>query len=70
MRITLDLDPDVAKRLERATWPNAYFAEHGLFSYATTYARPVNPPRGKNHQPESRMREIRKSGSEGGGPGT
>ena len=57
-------------RREHHRWPNAFFAAHGLFSLAACpCCRPsilveVTP------QLESRMREIRLSGSEGGGSET
>jgi len=38
-------------------WPNAYFAEQGLFSMMTAYALARQPY--KDHRPESRMRETR-----------
>ena len=46
-------------------WPKAYFAERGLFSLAEAHAL-ASQSRQRNSQPESRMREIRQSGSEGG----
>jgi RNA-directed DNA polymerase len=49
-------------------WPNHYFAEQGLFSLAKAHATVCQSQR--VHQLESRMREIRTSGSEGGGTGT
>jgi RNA-directed DNA polymerase len=48
-------------------WPNKFFAEQGLFSLTAAHAA-ASQSHGV-HQPESRMREIRKSGSEGGGTG-
>jgi len=50
-------------------WPNAFFAVRGLFSLAAAHQAACRPPSGVNHQPESRMRENRMSGSEGGGTG-
>jgi hypothetical protein len=48
-------------------WPTAFFAEHGLFSLRHAHVLVRQSSRRSNHQPESRMREIRPSGSEGGG---
>jgi len=45
---------------------NNIFDEHGLSSLYTTYFKFVNPGIRGNRQLESRMREIRQSGSEGG----
>jgi RNA-directed DNA polymerase len=50
-------------------WPNAYFVEHGLFSLAAARVQAVQSSRRENHRPESRMRENRTSGSEGGEAG-
>jgi len=47
-------------------WPNAYFAKHGLFSLAAAHEQLVNPRGGTMHQLESRVRENRTHGSEGG----
>ncbi len=47
-------------------WPNAHFAKQGLFSLKAAHALACQSSRRKNYQPESRMREIRTSGSEGG----
>ena len=48
-------------------WPNAFFAEQGLFSLVAAHAQLRQSSTEVNHQLESRMREIRPSGSEGGG---
>jgi RNA-directed DNA polymerase len=48
-------------------WPNAYFQAHGYHGLAAAYALANQSPRGSDHQRESRMREIRPSGLEGGG---
>jgi hypothetical protein len=48
-------------------WPNAYFAEQGLFSLVTASAQERQILYEVNHQLESRMRENRRSGSVGGG---
>jgi RNA-directed DNA polymerase len=45
-------------------WPNAYFTGLGLYSLTT--ARATASALLRNHRLESRMREIRPSGSEGG----
>ena len=60
---------EVAGR-DHQRWPNAFFAEHGLFSLVTAHASDPSILCEVNHQLESRMREIRTSGSEGGGAGT
>ena len=51
-------------------WPNAYFAEQGLLSLEAAHVRSTSILDEVNHQLESRMREIRQSGSEGGGAET
>jgi RNA-directed DNA polymerase len=57
------------RRLPRTKrWPNAYFAEHGLYSLSEAHARLVQSRMG-THLLESRMRENRTYGSEGGGTG-
>ena len=48
-------------------WTNAFFAEQGLFSLCTTHASVRQSLRKVTRLLESRMREIRLSGSEGGG---
>jgi RNA-directed DNA polymerase len=48
-------------------WPNAYFAAQGLFSLEMAHAQACQSALRKNHELESRMREIRSYGSEGGG---
>lgn len=58
-----------ARGLSHRRWPNAFFAAHGLFSLVTAHAAASQSPSGVNHRPESRMRETRMSGSEGGGTG-
>lgn len=47
-------------------WPNGYFADLGLYSLWNAHGRLHQSLTG-NHQLESRMRETRPSGSEGGG---
>src|SRR5450432_2168502 len=42
-------------------WPNAYFQTRGYFSLEAAYALACQSPLGSDHQPESRMREIRPS---------
>ena len=52
--------------LDHQRWPNAFFAEQGLFSgYGSCCGLSILFE--VNHRPESRMRENRPSGSEGGG---
>ena len=46
-------------------WPNAYFGGLGLFTLTAAYESAYQSRCG-NHQLESRMREIRLYGSEGG----
>ncbi|MEI6640160.1 MAG: group II intron reverse transcriptase/maturase [Chlorobium sp.] len=50
---------------DHKTWPNAYFYDLGLFSLAKAHESECRS-RKRNSQLESRMREIRQSGSEGG----
>ena len=50
-------------------WPNQFFADQGLLCLSTAHGRLRQSPSGQNHQLESRMRENRLSGSEGGGTG-
>ena len=50
-------------------WLNAFFAEQGLFSLAAARASAAQSSRREDHRPESRMRENRTSGSEGGEAG-
>jgi RNA-directed DNA polymerase len=47
-------------------WPNASFAKQGLYSLDRAYDLACQSPSGSDHRLESRMREIRPSGSEGG----
>jgi RNA-directed DNA polymerase len=53
--------------LDQHRWPNIYFARHGLYSLQGAHALACQSL--GVHQPESRMRETRLSGSEGGGTG-
>ena len=48
-------------------WPNAFFARLGLVSLVEARAMAVQSVRAANLQLESRVREIRPHGSEGGG---
>ena len=50
-------------------WPNAFFAERGLFCLEAAHRADQQSSRRQDHQLESRMRENRSSGSEGGGAG-
>ena len=54
---------------EHREWPNAFFAEQGLFSLVAAHALARPSSRRYDHRLESRMRENRLSGSEGGGIG-
>ena len=55
----------LARGRDQQRWPNAYFAELGLISLATARVK-ASQSHARGHQPESRMRETRPSGSEGG----
>ena len=57
------------RRMEGGIWPFAFFAEHRVFSLTAAYATVCQSVNTVNHQPESRVREIRTHGSEGGGTG-
>ena len=46
-------------------WPNTFFANSGLFSLVTAHRLTSQSLQKKNHQPESRVREIRTYSSEG-----
>ena len=48
-------------------WPNAFFAEYGLFSLFPAHATARQSSLRSDRRLESRMRETRLSGSEGGG---
>ena len=50
-------------------WPNAFFAKLGLVSLVEARALAVQSVRAANLRPESRVREIRPHGSEGGEAG-
>lgn len=50
-------------------WPNAFFAKHGLFFLTTAHALALSIRSAVNHRLESRMRENRTYGSEGGATG-
>jgi RNA-directed DNA polymerase len=54
-----------ARGQDHQRWPNAYFAELGLISLALARDK-ASRSRRRDHWLESRMREIRQSGSEGG----
>ncbi|MEM9553449.1 MAG: group II intron reverse transcriptase/maturase [Acidobacteriota bacterium] len=54
---------------DNVRWPNAFFASQGLFSLQRAHAEACQSSRRSNHRPESRMRENRTYGSEGGGTG-
>jgi RNA-directed DNA polymerase len=58
----------IGKGLDHIRWPNRYFAELGLYSLEQAWADARQSFR-CNHQPESRMRENRTYGSEGGETG-
>jgi len=52
-------------RADHQRWPNAYFANAGLFALHTAW-QSARQSRCRNHRLESRMRENRPYGSEGG----
>jgi len=52
--------------LAHRRWPNAWFASRGLLSLAVEHALSRTIVATRTHGLESRMREIRPSGSEGG----
>ena len=56
----------IARGRDYQRWPIAYFRQVGLFTMAEAHVLLIRSLQG-NHQPESRMREIRSYGSEGGG---
>ncbi len=56
----------IARGADYQRWPNAYFRQLGLFTLAEAHALLIRSLH-ETHQPESRMREIRTFGSEGGG---
>ena len=56
----------IARGADYQRWSNAYFQRLGLFTMAETHAQLIRSLH-ETHQPESRMREIRTYGSEGGG---
>lgn len=56
----------IARGKDYQRWPNAYFRRLGLFTMAETHAQLIRPLH-ETHRLESRMREIRQYGLEGGG---
>lgn len=48
-------------------WPNAFFADHGLFSLKRAHEIARQSSSRSDHQLDSRVREIRQHGLEGGG---
>lgn len=56
----------IARGADYQRWPNAYFRQMGLFTMSEAHALLIHSLH-ETHQPESRMREIRTYGSEGGG---
>jgi RNA-directed DNA polymerase len=56
----------IARGKDYLRWPNAYFLRLGLFTMAEAHAQLIRSLH-ETHRPESRMREIRTYGSEGGG---
>lgn len=51
-------------------WPNAFFAELGLFSYCAAYAQAVNPLRGKTTNRRAGCGRTARPVRREGGPGT
>ena len=58
----------IARGADYQRWPNAHFQRMGLFSLQEAHIALIHSLK-ETHQPESRMREIRSYGSEGGGAG-
>lgn len=56
----------IARGADYQRWPNAYFRRQGLFILSEAHTQLIRSLH-ETHQPESRMREIRTFGSEGGG---
>lgn len=56
----------IARGKDYLRWPNAYFLRLGLFTMAEAHLQLIRSLH-ETHRPESRMREIRTYGSEGGG---
>jgi len=56
----------ISRGADHQRWPNAYFRQLGLFTMAEAQALLIRSLKEK-HRLESRMREIRTYGSEGGG---
>jgi RNA-directed DNA polymerase len=56
----------IARGKDYLRWPNAYFWRRGLFTMAETHTQLIHPLH-ETRRLESRMREIRPYGSEGGG---
>jgi len=56
----------IARGKDYLRWRNAYFQRLGLFTMAEVHAQLIRSLH-ETHRPESRMREIRTYGSEGGG---
>jgi RNA-directed DNA polymerase len=56
----------IARGADYQRWPNAYFRRMGLFTMSEAQAMLIHSLH-ETHQLESRMREIRTYGSEGGG---
>lgn len=61
--------PGIGHGLDNQRWPNAFFAAHGLWSLVLAHAQACQSLRQGTHRLESRVREIRPHGSEGGGTG-
>jgi len=55
-----------ARGADHQRWSNAYFRQRGLFTMSEAHALLIRSLH-ETHRPESRMREIRTYGSEGGG---
>lgn len=56
----------ISRGADHQRWSNAYFRQLGLFTMAEAQAQLIHSLH-ETHRPESRMREIRTYGSEGGG---
>jgi RNA-directed DNA polymerase len=56
----------IARGADHQRWTNAFFRQQGLFTMSEAHVLLIRSLH-ETHQPESRMREIRTYGSEGGG---
>lgn len=59
-----------SRGLDHNRWPNAFFAEQGLFSFTAAYAQAVNPLRGKTTNRRAGCGRSARPVRREGGPGT